>query len=498
MQDSTGCTSVSSLAGGDFKNSIAPALPFLDSVSVQYPNGNVQIGWNAINSPNTEGYLIYQNQNGKWVCIDTVLGVTTTSYTTTSTSALIGAETFCIASYNCVTTPSVLGDAQAQTTLFLQCEPNPCARINTIKWNKYQNMGTGIKSYDFYMSTNGGPLIQQAVLPADSTIFIQTGMQQSFSYCYLVIARDNSGLKSSSSQQLCYTATIPPEPLFSYLSTATVLAPNVVQVKSYVDINAEIKKYKVVRAVNSTGPYNVVGYIPFNKLNPNVSFNDSTPSTSVNSYYYKTIAVDTCNNDTTQTNIGQTILLTAVANGDLTNTLTWNDYQSWLGGVVNYQIYRINDSTLPATLIATVPYTGSGSNNYIDNVSAFFNEQGVFTYYIVAQEGPGNTYGLQETSTSNLADALQNANVYIPNAFVPDGKNKIFIPVIAYVEKKNYSLRIFNRWGEQVFQTNDPTVGWDGTANSHKCPEDVYIYILQFQMSDGQYIERKGSVALLR
>ena len=69
---------------------------------------------------------------------------------------------------------------------------------------------------------------------------------------------------------------------------------------------------------------------------------------------------------------------------------------------------------------------------------------------------------------------------------------------IAYVEKKNYSLRIFNRWGEQVFQTNDPTVGWDGTANSHKCPEDVYIYILQFQMSDGQYIERKGSVALLR
>ena len=69
-------------------------------------------------------------------------------------------------------------------------------------------------------------------------------------------------------------------------------------------------------------------------------------------------------------------------------------------------------------------------------------------------------------------------DVYIPDAFTPngDGRNDIFIPVFNDTLKiKDYNLEIYDRFGVQVFQSNNPNVGWDGL------PFDT-IYIYKFYM----------------
>ncbi len=89
--------------------------------------------------------------------------------------------------------------------------------------------------------------------------------------------------------------------------------------------------------------------------------------------------------------------------------------------------------------------------------------------------------------------------VYIPNAFSPngDGQNDVY-----YVEDHNdftlVSFRIFNRWGELVFETNDPSKGWDGTFDGKKQPVGTYVYILEGYGSLGERIFKRGNITLLR
>jgi gliding motility-associated-like protein len=104
-----------------------------------------------------------------------------------------------------------------------------------------------------------------------------------------------------------------------------------------------------------------------------------------------------------------------------------------------------------------------------------------------------------DSARSNEVCLNQDPAIFIPNAFHPGGSlNDIFYPSNGFVDTKSYSLHIFNRWGEVVFQTNNPRVGWDGSSNGKRAPEAVYIYRLIATTSDGTPIEKVGSVTLIR
>ena len=89
-------------------------------------------------------------------------------------------------------------------------------------------------------------------------------------------------------------------------------------------------------------------------------------------------------------------------------------------------------------------------------------------------------------------------NVFVPNAFSPDGDG--YNDVI-YVEGSAITaihFIIYNRWGEQVFQSNDKSRGWDGTFKGKECLPDVYGYYMQCKCLDGNELVKKGNITLLR
>lgn len=72
---------------------------------------------------------------------------------------------------------------------------------------------------------------------------------------------------------------------------------------------------------------------------------------------------------------------------------------------------------------------------------------------------------------------------YVPNSFTPDGNefNQVFHPVFSSgIDPTEYNLKIFNRWGEIVFESNDTEVGWDGTYHGILAPEGVYTWRIEF------------------
>ncbi len=88
----------------------------------------------------------------------------------------------------------------------------------------------------------------------------------------------------------------------------------------------------------------------------------------------------------------------------------------------------------------------------------------------------------------------------MPNAFMPASNiqaNQTFKPVFEF-EVQEYSMKIFNRWGNKIFQSTDLDVGWDGNYNGNKAPAGGYVYKVNYVYYDGTRHEHTGIVMLIR
>lgn len=90
-----------------------------------------------------------------------------------------------------------------------------------------------------------------------------------------------------------------------------------------------------------------------------------------------------------------------------------------------------------------------------------------------------SVHGCKDTAQV-LVDITPDFAMYIPNTFTPDGDgmNDIFIPVGVGIDEENYRMDIYDRWGENIFTSNNLRKGWDGSVkgNSKMAPQGVYIY----------------------
>jgi len=141
-----------------------------------------------------------------------------------------------------------------------------------------------------------------------------------------------------------------------------------------------------------------------------------------------------------------------------------------------YQFMATGDTLLPNPVV-TPPYTS--------------------TYWVKVTE---YLDGKLCTATDTVTVLVVCGDFVLPNVFAPNspysGVNKFGI-INNEVEGLNY-LRIYDRWGLLVYQTTDPTQGWDGTYNGDPEPVGVYVWEADGFCTDGTHLNRKGNVSLVR
>ncbi|MFT6165899.1 MAG: gliding motility-associated-like protein [Vicingaceae bacterium] len=397
----------------------------------------------------------------------------------------------------------------------VEVEWKACDSTNLITWNQYVGLNPIYAvEYEVFFSTDGGVNWQAAPnsLTVDST-YNHLITQGNITYQYYIRAKS---LDPNAPQWLTPESNVDSvfsnyedTPLYYYLTYATVLEDNRVEVEYYRDTLAPVKNYAVFRGNNATD-LTPIAFINANSLGnqDRFSFVDETADGSAQEYYYQVASQNDCENITSMSNFGRTIHLTVESNDEgMKNTLRWNKYLDWDSTVAHYNIYRTSSRFYSTTVYQQVaPNSAEDFNVFVDDISSAINSNGKFYYRVEAVQGPFNAAGVNgypnnltsEVSNSNIAEALQGSFMYVPNAFAPDGVNKTFGPKGQFFDLTRFEMSIYNRWGEQIYQTNDINLGWDGTIGGKDAALGSYVYIIRYVASDGKEKQKKGTLTLIR
>ena len=136
---------------------------------------------------------------------------------------------------------------------------------------------------------------------------------------------------------------------------------------------------------------------------------------------------------------------------------------------------------------------GDGDSSEVRDPEHTYQEPGDYVVTLVAD----NDIGCPSEKTFSFVRAL-NFTIFFPNAFSPngDGHNDAFQVVMRSIAV--FQIRIFDRWGQEVYASNDPNFLWDGTKAGQPLPEGVYVFRAEATTFKGERIERGGSITLIR
>ncbi len=185
----------------------------------------------------------------------------------------------------------------------------------------------------------------------------------------------------------------------------------------------------------------------------------------------------------------------------------------------------VGDSAVNFTNGEWVRYTNNsiGADTYwwyfgdekVDSLSIHpihqYNKPGSYDVTLIAK----TSFGCRDTLVMyDAVIAKLSGRIKFPEAFMPSpapgnqGGGVVvdqllnvytaFYPRYRSLDNGTYKLTIYNRWGEVVFRSEDPAIGWDGSTNGKLCPQDVYTYIAEGYYENQRSYVVKGTVTLIR
>jgi len=174
-------------------------------------------------------------------------------------------------------------------------------------------------------------------------------------------------------------------------------------------------------------------------------------------------------------------------------SFAWSPIEPMLGGTVSFENTSIGGTTY------TWDINGQGASGESVSYNVPSLESGEFQACLEVV-GPGGCMDAQCYTVVLSAESY----IFVPNSFTPDadGTNDVFAPIIAGLTSDyRYTFRVYNRWGDVIFETNDPNDVWTGDVHggNYYAQPDAYVYEITLQLRAGEVPFRKvGSIVLIR
>jgi hypothetical protein len=487
MSDAANCASRSNPITGIYFNVKKPDQPLVDSISV-LPDGRTVLAWAVPRDKDISKYYIIEsvppNPN---TYIDSVSGRPSTLYTHKETSANNRPVSLYVSAFD--SCGNIGAFDTVPQTMHLDFSYSRCEYKTSLSWNRYRGMKGGLLEYRIYYSANGGNFVH--VGTTTLTTFTHEKANPGSNLCYFVRAVNKNATVTSSSNRCCFFSAQADVPSFLYLSSASVRGDHSVDVSFLVDHTRPVRNIDVERSEDGA-QFAKVGEVAFTGAASYV-FSDLDAEPGSRSYYYRLTIRDSCGNTRGNSNVARTVHLKVTPDDNhlFIHNLSWNDYAGFAGGTSGYYVYRlVNDERTGAP----VGQTGPGILSFTDNLEAVAEKGALVSYRVQAIEGLNNPHGIEGDAYSNTVPVYTEGRLFVPNAFAPTGANQGWKPITHFIDPDEYRVMVFDRWGKEIFSTNNTQETWYGAGYS----AGVYAYLIRYKNSRGEYRELSGSITLIR
>lgn len=293
--------------------------------------------------------------------------------------------------------------------------------------------------------------------------------------CFRIKAINICGVEGVESDVFCSILHVDKAPLEPELLNVSVNEKEHVELTWTKNIDFDFNSYQINRAING----DVFDVLATVKNADETYFTDSFVNVDSNFYAYYILTIDDCDDNSTRSEIGKTILLS----GEMLpydNNLYWSDFDLW-----EPSLFRLEGISTPAAFIFNQDFD-KDVFTYTHDVEQL--KDGIWQYRVHAINQNGTF-----VSYSNTLNLVQDPVVWIPNAFSPNGDalNDTWDIRADFVGE--YFLQVFNRWGQIVFETEDPTEKWDGK----NAMEGTYLYKVSYRDLTGRINFKTGSIHII-
>ncbi len=490
------CNGVLTSSSVVFSN-LRPVTPNI--LSVDLYSGQPVLNWSASPSPNVIGYQIYKENpygSGNYFPYpgngQIVNGLT---FTDANSSDLlvryqIAAVTPCNEGLRSEGTP-LDGTTGPHTSILLDYTIDACAGGINLSWNAYENWAGGVSTYEIWMEQNGAAA--QLLGTTSNTSFSYTGANDGDNLVFWIEAQEANANNSARTNQVSFTASLNRPISFLQLTKVTVdNAGTAVEVEWRWDTDMDFGQAWLQRSTDGQSWENRLAINAQNSVNN--GFLDTEVDVNANRYYYRVLVEDQCGQQT-NSNYGSTILLTGEAQESYNNAITWTPLDFEFAQITFYDVYKVI-SGLDNRLVRLDSNTA-----YLDKVNINIEEEANSCYYVEAEARLVFPDGTQRFlfSRSNSICLEQQAVLWFPNAFSPEGVNSSFRPKVAFGQTlQSYNLQIFDRYGGQIFNTQDIDAAWDGWYQGKRLPQGIYPFLAQYTLADGSSNTVRGTIMLIR
>ena len=115
------------------------------------------------------------------------------------------------------------------------------------------------------------------------------------------------------------------------------------------------------------------------------------------------------------------------------------------------------------------------------------------TYYVSVKD----VNGCEDVSDVAIVNVVPITQLFVPNSFTPNGDDHNELFVIKGIHVIDFKLKIFDRWGEQLFESDSIDKYWDGTFESNKVQQGTYFYNIEVYGEDGDLFVKSGRVNVI-
>lgn len=381
------------------------------------------------------------------------------------------------------------GSGEVCTT---KLEIKPQDKTNILRWMSNPT-GTTMKVYEVTVEVKGvTTTIKREEVGGSSTIISSPGNPHSDQidctkeYCYQVVNKVNGTIErrfnyesTSLSPKRCVNRKdVIPDAITESLVTVKDNNQVEINITDNSPWTLQRKEYLYYKFEN-----NALDKINFGTLNK--QYTDASVDASTKTYCYKVAFIDECGSTSATSPALCTIFLDQVSGGNL----EWTNASPF--GNTNISMFEIQSFNEQTNVPTTETAKNANEIVYTPNLDNFEVEA---KYRIKAISTNG------KESFSNIYTIPIAVKLFLPDAFTPNGDTINDDLSIKGSTKRitNFEIQIFNRWGNPVFTSTDPTKTWDGTFQNTNSPSDTYSFKIVAKLDDGKELTKSGKFLLLR